>query len=184
MLIITASILGLTDCSFRYTSPYLWNQLPTSLRQPSASQSVTDSSTTDSSTITQRLSNQSPLSSVGSVWSSAWVFNLWSADPRGPRGAFKGSAGNPRKTGDPSHFSPNKNTGHINVVATGYNVQHWKLRWCLLLYVIWVRSFINKTCSVRTRSTKGWSWCALGRGVRHPSLEFLWVHSVLSSSGI
>ena len=45
------------------------------------------------------------------------------------------------------------------------------------IQVVWVCN-LNKTCSGPTRSTKGWSRCALGRGVRHSSLEFLWVHSV------
>ena len=49
-----------------------------------------------------------------------------SRTPRGPRGATKGSAVNPIKTGDPSNFNflLSKNTGHINVVGTGYNVQN------------------------------------------------------------
>jgi len=53
----------------------------------------------------------------------AGVFNLWFTDPQG---ASKGSAVNPRKTGDPSHFNflLSKNTGRINVVGTGYNVQN------------------------------------------------------------
>ena len=36
----TASLLRITDCSFRYASPCLWNQLPNSLRQPQSSPSV------------------------------------------------------------------------------------------------------------------------------------------------
>jgi len=41
------------------------------------------------------------------------------------------------------------------------------------IQVVWVRN-LNKTCSGPTRSTKGWSQCALGRVVRHTSLAFLW----------
>jgi len=41
------------------------------------------------------------------------------------------------------------------------------------IQVVWLRN-LNKTCSGPTRSAKGWSQCALGRGVRHPSLQFLW----------
>jgi len=33
----TSSSLRITDCSFRYASPCLWNQLPSSLRQPRSS---------------------------------------------------------------------------------------------------------------------------------------------------
>jgi len=36
----TSSSLRITDRSFRYTSPCLWNQLPSSLRQPHLSPSV------------------------------------------------------------------------------------------------------------------------------------------------
>jgi len=38
----TSSSLRITDRSFRYTSPCLWNQLPSSLRQPHFSPSVSD----------------------------------------------------------------------------------------------------------------------------------------------
>ena len=38
----TSSSLRITDRSFRYASPCLWNQLPSSLRQPHSSPSVSD----------------------------------------------------------------------------------------------------------------------------------------------
>jgi len=38
----TSSSLRITDRSFRYASPCLWNQLPNSLRQPHSSPSVSD----------------------------------------------------------------------------------------------------------------------------------------------
>jgi len=38
----TSSSLSITDRSFRHASPCLWNQLPTSLRQPHSSPSVSD----------------------------------------------------------------------------------------------------------------------------------------------
>ena len=38
----TSSSLRITDRSFRYASPWLWNQLPNSLRQPHSSPSVSD----------------------------------------------------------------------------------------------------------------------------------------------
>jgi len=38
----TSSSLCITDRSFRYASPCLWNQLPSSLRQPHSSPSVSD----------------------------------------------------------------------------------------------------------------------------------------------
>ena len=38
----TSSSLRITDHSFRYASPCLWNQLPSSLRQPHSSLSVSD----------------------------------------------------------------------------------------------------------------------------------------------
>ena len=38
----TSSSLRITDRSFRYASPCLWNQLPNSLRQPYSSPSVSD----------------------------------------------------------------------------------------------------------------------------------------------
>ena len=36
----TSSLLRITDRSFRYASPCLWNQLPSSVRQPHSSPSV------------------------------------------------------------------------------------------------------------------------------------------------
>ena len=41
------------------------------------------------------------------------------------------------------------------------------------IQVVWGRN-LNKTCSGSTGSTKGWSRCDLGRGVRYPNLELLW----------
>ena len=38
----TSSSLRITDRSFRYASPCLWNQLPNSLRQPHSSPSISD----------------------------------------------------------------------------------------------------------------------------------------------
>jgi len=38
----TSSSLRITDRSFRYASPCLWNQLPNSFRQPHSSPSVSD----------------------------------------------------------------------------------------------------------------------------------------------
>ena len=38
----TSSSLRITDRSFRYASPGLWNELPSSLRQPHSSPSVSD----------------------------------------------------------------------------------------------------------------------------------------------
>jgi len=38
----TSSSLRITDLSFRYASPCLWNQLPNSFRQPHSSPSVSD----------------------------------------------------------------------------------------------------------------------------------------------
>ena len=38
----TSSCLRITDRSFRYASPCLWNQLPSSFRQPHSSPSVSD----------------------------------------------------------------------------------------------------------------------------------------------
>jgi len=38
----TSSSLRITDRSFRYASPCLWNRLPSSLRQPHSSPSVSD----------------------------------------------------------------------------------------------------------------------------------------------
>ena len=38
----SASSLWITDRSFRYASPHLWNQLPASLRQPRAGLSISD----------------------------------------------------------------------------------------------------------------------------------------------
>jgi len=44
------------------------------------------------------------------------------------------------------------------------------------IQVVWVCN-LSKTCSGPTKSTKGWSQCTLGRGVRHP-IYFCGVHSV------
>jgi len=57
----SSSSLLLTDRSFRYTAPSLWNQLPASLQQPRAGLSISDS---DLSThISSAVSINSPLSS-------------------------------------------------------------------------------------------------------------------------
>jgi len=56
----TSSSLRITDRSFRYASPCLWNQLPSSLRQPHLSPSVSDLSvhapTTSSHSVNSPLS--------------------------------------------------------------------------------------------------------------------------------
>ena len=57
----TSSSLRITDRSFRYASPYRWNQLPSSLRQPHSSPSVSDFPADDPATSSYSLN--SPLSS-------------------------------------------------------------------------------------------------------------------------
>ena len=44
LVTLTSSSLRITDCSFQYASPRIWNQLPATLRQPRPNHSNSDSS--------------------------------------------------------------------------------------------------------------------------------------------
>ena len=55
-----SSSLRITDCSFQYASPHLWNQLPISLRQPRAS--LNDSDTPHPTSVSSSSSMDSPVS--------------------------------------------------------------------------------------------------------------------------
>jgi len=57
---LSSSSLKITDCSFRYTSPCLWNQLPLSLRKPHSGTSSSISYSPIPSPITSS-SSDSPL---------------------------------------------------------------------------------------------------------------------------
>ena len=59
----TPSSLKITSRSFRYASPYLWNQLPHSLRQPSLDLPLPDSSLLHNH-LTSRVSSSPLLSSI------------------------------------------------------------------------------------------------------------------------
>ena len=128
------AVLPIVVCNFRHgrtrfwtgrTAPVTWTSIPRrSLRREWWVRRFTARSPRDGPAIRAR----------NTSW--RWVDVLYS---RGFQPVVRGPPGGPRATPEKLEtrriLTINKNTGHINVAGTRYNVQNWKLPWRLLCYV-------------------------------------------------